>query len=353
MAAGVPFELALMPMAIGNACAMIRLGLVFLRELKPEDAASSAKWVGGSAVALALWPFIFPYPLLVHTSLAWFGYAGSGLLQIVWGTGMALYLIEVSWLRYQRAQEQIAQVKNDIVSIVSHELRSPLTAAIGYAEFLDEELAGPLNEAQREYLAEIQKGHRRLRRLVDDLLDFSLAESRALKLDRREADLGDLVQAVVESFRLQAQRAGVRLELERPTEPLRAQVDPERIEQVITNLVDNALKFTPEGGAVRVAIRAEGTQRIVEVSDDGMGIDPADLPHLFDKFFQAHGGPRRVRGGAGLGLAVAKAIVEAHGGGIAVASDPGEGTCFAVALPAEVPSASALQPEAASEAMTS
>jgi signal transduction histidine kinase len=328
-----PWMYVVMAMAVCQTAAMIRVGLVFLRELPPADVAAGARWVGWSAIALALWPFVYPYPLLVHTSWAWLGYAGSGMLGMSLGLAMALYMVEVSWQRFKQAQDQLAQVKNDFVSVVSHELRSPLTAAIGYAEFLDEELAGPLNEAQREYLEEIQKGHRRLRRLVDDLLDFSLAESRALKLARRDTDLAPLVHSVIESHRPQAQRVGVQLEAEGAEGPVRTSVDPERLEQVVTNLLGNALKFTPEGGRVRVALRSTADQALLEVHDTGMGIEPADLPHLFDKFFQAGAGPRRVRGGAGVGLAVAKAIVEAHDGTIRVDSRPGEGTRFMITLP--------------------
>lgn len=332
-ALGAPFGLVGMPLVCAFTASLIRLGLVFLRDLPPAEAAKGARWVGWSAIALAVWPFVYPYPLVVDTPWAWIGYAGSGLLCMSLGTGMAMYMLEVSWQRYKRAQEQLAAVKNDFVSVVSHELRSPLTAAIGYAEFLDEELAGPLNAEQHEYLEEVQKGHRRLRRLVDDLLDFSLAEAGALKLDRREADLGALVTSAIESHRPQAQQAGVRLEAVQPEQPVCVWVDPERLEQVVANLVSNGLKFTPAGGSVRVSVRAAGDRALIEVHDTGMGIEPADLPHVFDKFFQAGSGPRRTRGGAGLGLAVARAIVEAHGGSIMVDSRPGAGTGFTLAFP--------------------
>jgi signal transduction histidine kinase len=340
--AGVPFELCGMIVMAMNSTAAVRLGWVFLKRLPPEDVVPGAGWVGWTAIALGAWPWVFPYPLLVHTAFAWIGFAVAGLIQLALGVGMLCYIAESSWARYRRAQEALTQVKNEFVSIVGHELRAPLTAVIGYAELMEEEdVVGPLTPLQQEYLAEIQRGGGRLKRLVDDLLDYSLAEHGSLKLDRRAADLGERLRGAVESQRPNAARAGVTLSADLPAGPLVADVDADRIEQVALNLIGNALKFTPAGGEVGVALNREGDTALITVTDTGAGIAEADLPWLFDKFYQG-GGPGgqespRGRGGAGLGLAVAKAIAEAHGGRIRATSEPGHGACFEVRIPIGTP----------------
>jgi signal transduction histidine kinase len=134
-------------------------------------------------------------------------------------------------------------------------------------------------------------------------------------------------------MRIQAQQAGIRLELVQADGPLPMVLDVERLEQVVANLVGNALKFTPEGGTVRVTLRREAHDAWLVVHDSGMGIEPEDLPRLFEMFYQANVSSRRARGGAGLGLAVAKAIVEAHGGVITVDSEIGQGTRFTIRMP--------------------
>jgi signal transduction histidine kinase len=334
--AGVPFQIAGVPIVLAATLALVRIGLVFLRELPAESQVPGAVWVGWAAILLGLWPFICPYPLLVNTPYAIVGFAGAGLLQFAVSMGMMIYLADLNWARYKQAQEQIAQVKNDFVSIVSHELRSPLTTVVGYAEFLEEEIAGPLNAGQREYVTEIQQGGRRLRRLVDDLLDFSLSEGKALKLSCQQADLAAKVRAAVESMRPQALAARVTLTAEIADGPLPMWLDADRIEQVVLNLVGNAIKFTPTEGRVSVHLASDAQGAVLEVCDTGIGVDPADLPHLFEMFYQA-GGSRRVRGGAGLGLAITKVIIESHGGTITVASEAGTGTCFVARLPRRMP----------------
>jgi signal transduction histidine kinase len=338
--AGVPFEVTGMIVMAFNSAAAVRLGWVFLKWLPPEDVVPGAGWVGWTAIALGAWPWVFPYPLLVHTAFAWIGFAVAGLIQLALGVGMLCYMAESSWARYRRAQEALTRVKNEFVSIVGHELRAPLTAVIGYAELMEEvDVVGPLTPLQQEYLAEIQRGGGRLKRLVDDLLDYSLAEHGALKLDRRAADLSERLRGAVESQRPNAARAGVTLGARLPAGPLVADVDADRIEQVVLNLIGNALKFTPEGGEVDVALSRDGDTALITVTDTGAGIAEADLPRLFDKFFQGAGGQEspRGRGGAGLGLAVAKAIAEAHGGRIRATSEPGRGACFEVRIPIGTP----------------
>jgi signal transduction histidine kinase len=239
--------------------------------------------------------------------------------------------------RLQRAD----QLKRDFVNAVSHELRTPLTSIRGYAEFLEDEIGGDLSLTQRDFVGQIQVGARRLEDLVSDLLDFARLESGTLPLNRRPIVLGDKVREVTDSFRPQLQERGLKLSLVQPADPVLAFLDPLRVGQVLTNLIGNAVKFTPAGGTITVALEVTDEVASLSVADTGVGIAPEHLAHLFEKFYQVDPTLTRERGGAGLGLAIAKALVDAHGGRLDVESTPGEGSRFTVTLPlaGEAPSA--------------
>ncbi|MFP5502171.1 MAG: sensor histidine kinase [Candidatus Sericytochromatia bacterium] len=323
---GAPFELVLGVSFLGLTIPSIALGLYFL-------AARSARALGVGMIALGMWPVIYPYPLLVNTPYAWIGYAGSGLLHAAIGLGMIAFLFDESWRRYREEHEKLHRLRTDWVSIVSHELRTPITTVIGYAEFLADDLAGPLNEEQREFVSQIQGGAGRLRRLVDDLLHFSLQEGQTLRLSWQPVDLAARVRAVCESLKPQAHHAQVRLVVSLPDEPVALHGDPGRLEQVAANVITNAIKFTPEAGTVTVTVGAAGEEAWLTVRDAGIGIPEAELPHVFDMFYQGERSSQRARGGAGLGLAIAKAIADAHGGSLTCESAPGAGTTFRLAVP--------------------
>lgn len=228
--------------------------------------------------------------------------------------------------------EKLDRLKGEFISAVSHELRTPLTSIVGYGEFLHEEFAGSLSTQQREFVRQIQENARRLRRIVDDLLDYARLEAGTFRLSLRDADLGVKVRQVVESLRPQAQEANLDIKVEVPAGPLRMRMDPDRIEQVLINLLANAIKYSPSGGhAIVRVVRSPGALR-VEVQDDGMGIPARDLPHLFEKFYQANPSQSH-KGGVGLGLAISKALVDAHGGQIGVESEAGRGSRFWFELP--------------------
>jgi signal transduction histidine kinase/integral membrane sensor domain MASE1 len=235
--------------------------------------------------------------------------------------------------RQNDRMKEIDGLKSTLVSAVSHELRTPLTSIVGYAEFLEDELAGPLTEAQAEYVGRIQAAARTLQRLVDDLLDFARLETGHFRLRRQDADLRATVLDVVAALRPQAVEARIALVAEVPDVPVVISMDPERIGQVVANLVGNAVKFTPPGGRVRCALREDADGAVVEVVDSGPGIAPEHLARLFDRFYQVDGGLTRAKGGAGLGLSIVKALVEAHGGRIGVVSRVGEGSRFLFSLP--------------------
>jgi signal transduction histidine kinase len=229
------------------------------------------------------------------------------------------------------AARQLDTLKNNFVSAISHELRTPLTGILGYAEFLEDEVAGPLTVDQAVFVREIETGARRLENLIDDLLDFARIDAGTFKLHPRPFDLHHKVREVLSALQPQALRAQVVLDEDLEPEPMFVEADPQRIGQVLFNLVSNALKFTEPKGAITLrARRVDGTV-LCEVADTGIGIGAEELPRLFQRFSQLDAGANR--GGTGLGLSISKAIVEAHGGHIGVNSRPGEGSTFYFTLP--------------------
>jgi hypothetical protein len=232
----------------------------------------------------------------------------------------------------ERLQE-LDRLKNAFVSTVSHELRTPLTSIRGYAEFLEDGVAGPLSAGQAGFVAQIMAGARRLETLVDDLLDFARLESGTFRLNREPLDLGAKVSEVIASFGPQAREKQLSLVARLPEAPLTLQADPGRIGQVLINLIGNALKFTPQGGRVTVSLGAEGDQARVGVRNTGPAIPAEHQGRLFERFYQVDSSNTRRAGGTGLGLSISKALVEAHGGRIGLASAPEEGTTFWFSLP--------------------
>lgn len=227
------------------------------------------------------------------------------------------------------------RLKTEFVNTVSHELRTPLTSIRGFSEFLEDEIGGPLSADQHAFVAQIQEGSIRLQQIVDDLLDFARLEAGTFRLVLREVDLSVQIREALSSLQPQAKAAALLLEAELPDAPLRVHLDPHRIAQVLINLLNNAVKFTPPGGRIAVRVAREGAGYRVEVRDSGIGIAPENLVHLFQKFYQVEPSLTREFGGAGLGLSISKVLVEAHGGRIGVESAPGEGSTFWFSLPAK------------------
>lgn len=226
---------------------------------------------------------------------------------------------------------ELDRLKTNFVGAVSHDLRTPLTSIMGYAEFLEDEIAGTLSNQQIEFVQQIHKGARRLEYLLNDLLDFARLDAGTFKLTLEHTDLQGKLLEVSESLRPQIEEARLTLSVVSPTTPLIAQMDAQRIERVLINLLTNAIKFTLPGGTIRLKARLEGDRVICEVEDSGEGIAPADIPKLFRHFTQLSNGMRR--GGTGIGLSICKAIVEAHGGTIGVRSTLGQGSTFWFSLP--------------------
>ncbi|MCX5794218.1 MAG: ATP-binding protein [Elusimicrobia bacterium] len=224
-------------------------------------------------------------------------------------------------------------VRKDFTANVSHELRTPLAAIKAFAETLRGGAAEDPDH-RMEFLEEIERNADRMTRLVDDLLTLSALDSGARPPAAESVDLMRLAAEVTATLKPLAGRKelGLRLEPFRDVPPVRG--DRGQLKQVLTNLLDNAIKFTPEKGLVRVSAACAEGRVTVAVQDTGIGIPAEDLPRIFERFYRVDKARSRELGGTGLGLAIVKHIVEAHGGSVAVESRPGEGSTFRVSLPA-------------------
>lgn len=224
------------------------------------------------------------------------------------------------------------QARDDFVATVSHELRSPLTAVLGHVEMLldDASLEPPAHQA----LEVVQRNALRLRRLVGDLLETAQGRATATTLARAPTGLTALVRDVVGAAASAAEAAGVELRADLPSS-LTADVDADRVRQVLVNLLSNAVKYTDRGGEVVVALRGRPGNVEIEVRDNGIGVDAVELEQLFAPFYRARAARERVAPGLGLGLPIVRSIAAAHGGEVLVTSAPGRGSTFRVRLPAE------------------
>ena len=226
--------------------------------------------------------------------------------------------------------EAVEEQRRRLLADVSHELRTPLSVVQGNLEAL----VDGVHPADATHLEAILDETKVLSRLVEDLRTLSLAESGALTLHREAIDVGALVREMVDSFASQAEPAGVALDAHVPSGLPQVDADPVRAREIMANLIANAIRYTPRGGHVSVEARAVDTSVAIEVGDTGAGIAPDHLDRIFDRFYKS-----AESRGAGLGLAIAKQLVEAHGGEIAATSVVGEGTQIRFTLPAERPSA--------------
>lgn len=244
--------------------------------------------------------------------------------------------MEASQAALQEQNESLRQLdtlKTELVATVSHELRTPLTSIVSFSELLSDPEAGPLNVTQTTFVDTIQRNADRLIRLVDDLLLLARLESQNLQLDVAQSDLAVLARQVVASQAPRAAEAGIEVELDSP-ETAPAAVDPARIEQLLNNLVSNAVKFGANGGSVTVTIAPRDDGWDIAVSDTGIGIPSDELEQLFQRFFRASNARSKMISGTGLGLAICNAIARLHGGSMSVSSIENEGSTFTTWLPA-------------------
>ena len=238
---------------------------------------------------------------------------------------------------FNRMADSLAQheeLRHNLIADVAHELRTPLTVIQGNLEAM---LDGILPTSPHE-IATLRDEIAMLTRLVGDLRLLSLAEAGQLKLERVNADFGELVTRAVEPFRLQAQSQEIELAVDIAHNLPSTSMDVDRITQVIRNLLSNSMRHTPVGGLVTVRCEKESTNNILfQITDTGEGIPPDDLPYIFDRFYRADKSRSRASGGSGIGLAIVKQFVSAHSGKVWAESQPGSGTTIGFVLPVQVP----------------
>jgi signal transduction histidine kinase len=245
-------------------------------------------------------------------------------------SAVALASSEQLALQNERLRE-LDQLKDEFVATVSHELRTPLTSIRGYLELVLEE-EGSVADDHRRFLEIVDRNADRLLRLVGDLLFVAQVTAGRLNLEPGPVDLSTLASDCVHAARPFAADRGIELGLHAEALPP-FEGDAARLAQLLDNLVSNAIKFTPAGGRVDVRVRASSDRALLEVSDTGMGIPADDLERLFERFFRTDAAKTQAIQGTGLGLSIARAIVDGHGGTIAVESTEGEGTTFRIELP--------------------
>jgi two-component system phosphate regulon sensor histidine kinase PhoR len=232
--------------------------------------------------------------------------------------GAVLVLHDVTELR------RLEAVRRDFVANVSHELKTPLTSISGYAETI---LADrPAAELERRFLTTIASNARRMQRLVDDLLDLSRIESGRWQPNTETVDVAASAREAWASLGDRAAARGVEFAVDVPPDAMAVDADPDAVRQILTNLFDNSLRYTPGGGRITLRSRTDGSGVLLSVSDTGPGISSEHLPRIFERFYRADASRSREEGGTGLGLAIVKHLVEAHGGRVWAESERGKGT---------------------------
>ncbi len=228
--------------------------------------------------------------------------------------------------------KELDRLKSNFLATMSHELRTPLTSVIGYSEMMLEGLGGPLTPEQREYLGIIMEKGESLLQLITSILDITKIEAGRIRLVMSDVDVGQLMKDAVATVMPHARKKGITLVCD-PGDLPRVQCDREKMRQCLINLVNNAVKFTPQNGTITVGADPRGDRMALFVQDTGIGISEENQKKIFETFYQVDGSSTREYGGAGLGLAIVKSFVEAHHGEVRVASRPSEGATFTVVLP--------------------
>ena len=234
----------------------------------------------------------------------------------------------------RQAAERKSHAKDEFLAMLGHELRNPLSAISSAASLIGMAGAGPDTVGRAKMIIQRQSQH--LSRIVDDLLDLSRAMSGKILLSRQATDVSTLVGACLETFRATGRTGSYSLNVD--LAPCWVDGDPTRLEQIASNLIDNALKYTPAGGTIGIVIAEDGEEVVLTVSDSGVGISPELLPHVFDVFVQGAITIDRAQGGLGIGLALVRRLVELHGGSVSARSDGASaGSTFEIRLPRAVP----------------
>ena len=263
----------------------------------------------------------------------------------VWGckkANEAIKLLSKECAEKNKKLQELDQLKSDFVSTVSHELRTPLATMKEFASIIADEIPGKLNDEQKEYVSIIKGNIDRLTRLINDLLDISKIESGKMELKKRLVNIIELTEDVVLILRPKSDGKNISLKTSFQKPMPQIYIDPDKIIQVFTNLIGNAIKFTPNNGEIVVELIDKPEEVECRVTDTGAGILPENLENVFKRFQQFNREAGAGAKGTGLGLAITKELVNAHNGEVWVESQPGKGTKFAFTLPKHTAAAKGL-----------
>jgi signal transduction histidine kinase len=333
LAAGIQDEFVVLPPVVLLVSSEAWLGVMLLAHNRRRGLRSGS-WVAWLPIVMAAWIVVFPF--LVDTTLYPAAQMGSGMLGLVFGMGMVLFLLEDSAdaLRAKNQElERLTAAKSEFLRLVSHEFRTPLTVVKGFTSALQDRLSGPLTTRQEDDLVSIEEATTRLDSMIDALLAMARLEAGKLPVTVETINLAEAIGDIGALMRQMAEREGLKLDVEEMDSTVEVLADPDHLDTVLANLVGNACKFTPRGGAVHLAFEVQGPDVWVCVRDTGVGISPESLSKVFDPFFQADASLTREHGGTGLGLAIVKGLVEAMGGKVRAESLPGQGSAFSFSLP--------------------
>jgi signal transduction histidine kinase len=231
------------------------------------------------------------------------------------------------------AAEAANRAKATFLASMSHELRTPLQAALGFSQLVRSGIYGPVTDQQVEILERVERSQTHLARLIDDILDFARLEAGRVRVEVAPVRLVDVITDLAPLVEPQATKKRIELSLLPPPDGLTVMADRHRLQQVLVNLVGNAIKFTSENGVIRVGALSDGNHAIVQVGDTGAGIPPDKLEAIFQPFVQVDGAHTRTHSGVGLGLAISRDLARAMGGDLTVESHVGRGSTFSISLP--------------------
>jgi signal transduction histidine kinase len=324
----IAFQSALEPGLIGRAAATVTFLLDFWRQFLIAGAVGA-----GISLLIARWLARgMTQPLRDMAAAALRLERGDYATRVHVSSLDEVGQLAAAFNRMSAELEDLERSRRDLVANVSHELKTPITAIRAHLE----NLADGVEEADPRTFQVMLAQTERLTRLVDQLLDLSRLESGEVPFQREVVAVAPLVARVISEITIGRAISDVRLEANVRDE-VAAEADPERIHQVLFNLVDNAVRFTPPGGEIRITARQQDGRVQVRVADTGVGIAAEHLPRVFERFYRVDASRSRDDGGTGIGLAIARSIVEGHGGRIVAESDPGHGSTFTFDLPAAVP----------------
>ncbi|MBI5052538.1 MAG: PAS domain-containing protein [Chloroflexi bacterium] len=246
-----------------------------------------------------------------------------------------LRLLQSQLARANEELQRINRFKSFLLSMAAHDLRAPLTSILGFAGLLTNDPPVLGEPEQKQALAMIEAQGHRLEHLISDLLDLDQTERGKLVISFKLCELSELIREVMKPLDVTRELRQITLKLDLPKMPVQLQADRERLRQILNNMISNAIKYTPEGGHIEVAARAESDDAVIQISDNGKGMTEEQLSHLFQLYYRTDDARQSKVKGTGLGLFIVKTLVDAHHGRIDVTSKPKQGTTFTVRLPLE------------------